>query len=205
MPQIGEIKRGKDINYKSTKSYMWHACLDCGKQRWVELRKGKPNSLRCTVCGQKHWSHPHSRGKLSSRWKGGRHENCRGYIIVKLPPDDFFYPMADKQGYVLEHRLVMAQHLGRCLQSWEIVHHKGKRYSDARNKLDNLRDNLELTTRGSHISTHDKGYGDGYQKGLTDGRTKQFKDLTMLLAEQTKQIKLLQWHIIELEKAAVRQ
>ena len=45
------------------------------------------------------------------------------YIRVKLKPSDWFYSMADARGYVLEHRLVMAKHLGRCLQAWEIVHH----------------------------------------------------------------------------------
>lgn len=44
--------------------------------------------------------------------------------MIKLQPDNFFFPMTGHDGYVFEHRLVVAKALGRCLQCWEIVHHK---------------------------------------------------------------------------------
>lgn len=139
-------------------------------------------------------------------WKGGRHK-VDGYIVVKLEPNNPFSLMAWGNGYILEHRLVMAQQLGRCLQPWEKVHHK-----------DGIRDhndynNLELSTAGRHSKEHSKGYSAGYQQGYRDAQSAIFSPLklqndTLLQGmnqlklqneELLKQIKLLQWQIKERE------
>jgi len=198
MPQIGETRRAKEIGRRGHAQYIWHACEGCGKERWVHLRKGQPMALYCRRCCfskevkaklaelcRKQFS-----GEKNFNWKGGRHVTSEGYVLVTIQPDDFFYPMRNGDGYVAEHRLVMAKKLGRCLASWELVHHKGIRYIGIKNKGDNLDDNLELTTSGSHNLDHSRGYRDGYQKGLKDGRLKQIEELR-------KEIKLLQWQLKE--------
>ncbi len=152
MPEIGEIRKAREIERYAAKGngkFIWHACVDCGKERWVQLVRGKPRDLKCRDCGHVRGEcHPNygAFGELNHRWKGGR-QLTKGYISVKLYPDDFFYPMATNKGYVLEHRLVVAKALGRCLLPHEIVHHKGKKYSQGsiENKSDNrYPENLEL-------------------------------------------------------------
>ncbi|KKK89418.1 hypothetical protein LCGC14_2733300 [marine sediment metagenome] len=56
--------------------------------------------------------------------------------MLYLAKDDFFYPMCNKDSYVLEHRLVVAKSLGRNLHRWEIVHHINHVKDD--NRLQNL-------------------------------------------------------------------
>ncbi|HYS37554.1 MAG TPA: HNH endonuclease [Pseudonocardiaceae bacterium] len=83
--------------------------------------------------GENHWN-----------WKGGRVLTAEGYAAVRITdPDDVSWPMRKRTGYVLEHRIVMAQALGRPLLATETVHHING------DKLDNRRENLQLR-QGKH-------------------------------------------------------
>lgn len=75
------------------------------------------------------------RPKRCSRFIG-RVNNSSGYIMVWVDDDDPMRAMAQREGYVMEHRLVMARHLGRPLGRHETVHHINGDRAD--NRLENL-------------------------------------------------------------------
>lgn len=88
------------------------------------------------------------RGAGHANWKGGTYSHSNGYTYEYAPE----HPAANSaKGYVLQHRLVMERHLGRYLTNQEIIHHRNEV------KDDNRLENLELTTRGSHMSHHKDG------------------------------------------------
>ena len=89
---------------------------------------------------------PIPKGKEHYNWKGGSYIT-NGYVYEYAPE----HPMACKRkGYVQQHRLVMEKHLGRYLESHEMVHHING------DKTDNGIKNLEVLSRSKHISKHKK-------------------------------------------------
>ena len=78
-------------------------------------------------------------------WKCGYYI-AGGYLKVKVKE----HPAMDKRSYVLLHRLVMEEHLGRYLKKDEYVHHKDG------NKLNNAVSNLELIYPQDHAKEHYK-------------------------------------------------
>lgn len=83
-------------------------------------------------------------GERNPAWKGGTHtRRRRRQIFVGVT-----HPMANSNGYVFEHRLVMAGVLGRSLRSDEHVHHIDL------DSLNNAPENLILLTPSQHSRLH---------------------------------------------------
>jgi len=74
-------------------------------------------------------------GELSGpNKKEGKWINNEGYVLIWSPN----HPNTTSNNYVMEHRLVMEEYLGRYLKKEEVVHHINK------NRLDNRIENLML-------------------------------------------------------------
>lgn len=83
-------------------------------------------------------------GSDNPMWKGGKTREVRR-VGIRVGRD---HPMADRNGLVMEHRLVMAAVLGRYLTSDEIVHHINE------DPFDNTPENLVVVSRGQHLAIH---------------------------------------------------
>ena len=86
-------------------------------------------------------------GKYAGNWKGGR-RIVDGYVKVLLQDYTPYASMRQGNGYVLEHRLVMAEHLGRALTSDETVHHINGNTTD--NRIENLQ--LRIGAHGPNVA-----------------------------------------------------
>lgn len=169
MPEIGEIRKGFEIGRGGTHCYnkfIYHSCIDCGRERWVVLKADEPIYKRCPKCGQRA-SGNKRRGARGTISRG------KGYVAIKLLPNDPFFPMADVHGYVMVHRLMVTQRLGRCLLPQEKVHHKDGIRSH------NEDSNLELISLANHAL---------------------FNNLCAD-CELRKEIRLLRWQVKELTSA----
>ena len=156
MPEVGEIKQ---VYYKESRRHIWVRCPVCQQERWAQERSyiaGGKTGL-CLDCFNKSDKARQAgdKGRHNRKLKSGHNNNKeRSYIYKKIGKDDFFYPMATKEGKVAEHRLVMAKHLNRCLLPWEVVHHKNG------NRKDNKLENLQLLPTSIHhlVDNETKAY-----------------------------------------------
>ena len=83
-------------------------------------------------------------GREAANWKGGRQKTSGGHIYKYAPE----HPCANRNGYVMEHRLVVERVLGRILEPGEVVHHINGIPDD------NRAENLQVMTVSEHRRIH---------------------------------------------------
>lgn len=88
------------------------------------------------------------RNGYRDNWHNGIRKLNDGYVGQWVQPDHPFYCMADHQGTIRQHRLVMAEALGRPLLPGETVHHINGKRDD--NRLENLQ--LRTSNHGPGIA-----------------------------------------------------
>jgi hypothetical protein len=133
MTDIGQIVSAKEAGKKHGGRYVWATCSLCGKPRWqreYDFKNGRrPSCINC-----------HNRAVSKGMWRElhfkDRGTNNHGYKEIGIPLNHEFASMRNKGGFVMEHRLVMAQHLGRPLLKSEHVHHQNGIRDD--NRIENL-------------------------------------------------------------------
>lgn len=117
----------------------WNKGIKSSIKPWLGKKRTKRTKLKVSEGLKRHFSKPENKRsrEKAPAWKGGRSINSGGYITILLDGR-----------HRLEHRYLMAKHLGRKLKLYEIVHHTNH------NKLDNRIENLQLTTHPKHTSHH---------------------------------------------------
>ena len=85
-------------------------------------------------------------GESNSNWKGGLTLHTKGYVYEYAPG----HPNSDKRGYILQHRLVVSEAIGRPLREDEIVDHADE------DKQHNQVHNLHIYDNAGHSRKHVK-------------------------------------------------
>lgn len=105
-------------------------CVICGEDYLI--RKGKERASVSKYCSRE-CRGMSDRGEGNPNWKGGKYPAADGYVWVH---SEKHRGTKGRDARILEHMLVMEEHIGRPLTPDETVHHKNGVRND--NRIENL-------------------------------------------------------------------
>ena len=100
-------------------------------------------------------------GNNHPAFKSGRKKTTNGYVLIYKPE----HPFRDNKNYVLEHRFIVEQQIGRYLLSEEECHHSNKIKDDNRPK--NL---MAFINHSAHLRFHNNPNNVKLEEIIFDGR-----------------------------------
>lgn len=145
------------------KSKEHHFCSNPCRHEWRSIHwKGRiepqliptPEGRRKGADKMRGPNNPAWKGGITFRKRKGRYPSSVKY--VRCPPE--FISMARKDGYVMEHRLIVAKREGRPLLRSEVVHHIDH---DVTHNSD---ENLKLFTSNGEHKKAESGYFKEYYR-----------------------------------------
>lgn len=144
-------KRCRDRNYDKRHKNHHKVCPECG----VEFM-GRKDQVYCSNSCSAAYGNRLYTGEKAKNWKGGRIIRKDGYVMIYTPDS----PVAHKDGYAYEHRLVANEKYPFTLPSSFPAHHLNG------DRSDNRPENIQVRgSQGRHLKEyHLKEGSPGFKK-----------------------------------------
>lgn len=142
-PELGDLATSEAVGRSGRALHVWEGCPTCGVERWIKLNT---SGNLCKSCALRQ----HSFGESNRRWNPTRKTITKSGIRLYVDSSHPYFCMAhrcSRDFAILEHRLVMAEFLGRPLKVGEVVHHLDG--DNTNNDINNL---LLLPSQAYHSS-----------------------------------------------------
>lgn len=131
--------RGKEYNNKLDVKQQKSKSME-GNAFSLGKKHKKERSLEYRKMVSKRFS-----GANHRNWRGGKYIDGKGYIRILAKQ----HPHCDRDGYVMEHRLVMENYLGRYLKLNEVIHH-----IDENKQNNNINNLMIFSDTAEHTKYH---------------------------------------------------